>query len=83
MVLRKGKVTDKFRFLLNGTVIPTITERPVKSLRKVFDASLRDSAAAQTTIKELDSWLSAVDKFGLPGRFTAWIYQHGVLPRVL
>ena len=24
-----------------------------------------------------------VDKFGLPGKFKAWIYQHGMLPRIL
>ena len=24
-----------------------------------------------------------VDKSGLPGRFKAWIFQHGVLPRIL
>ena len=25
----------------------------------------------------------AVDKSGLPGKFKAWIYQHGILPRLL
>lgn len=83
MVLKKGKVTDKFCFLLDGTTIPSITEKPVKSLGKVFDCSLSDTAAIQTTIKELETWLSAVDKSGLPGRFKAWTYQHSVLPRVL
>jgi len=24
-----------------------------------------------------------VDKSGLPGKFKAWIYQHGILPRIL
>ncbi|XP_061896860.1 uncharacterized protein LOC133645950 [Entelurus aequoreus] len=83
MVLKKGKLADKFRFFVDGTAIPSITEKPVKSLGKVFDCSLRDTAAIQTTIKELQTWLSAVDKSGLPGRFKAWIYQHGVLPRIL
>lgn len=83
LVIKKGKVNDRFRFLLDGTVIPSITERPVKSLGKVFDCSLRDTAAIKTTISELDTWLSAVDKSGLPGRFKAWIYQHGILPRIL
>ncbi|KAK0146618.1 hypothetical protein N1851_014073 [Merluccius polli] len=27
--------------------------------------------------------MTAVDKSGLPGKFKAWIYQHGVLPRIL
>ncbi len=71
MVLKKGKVADKFRFFVDGTAIPSITEKPVKSLGKVFDCSLRDNAAIRTTIKELASWLSAVDKSGLPGGFKA------------
>lgn len=68
MVLNKGKLADKLRFFVDGTAIPSITEKPVKSLGKVFDCSLRDTAAIQTTIKELETWLSAVDKSGLPGR---------------
>ncbi|KAL1249583.1 hypothetical protein QQF64_020588 [Cirrhinus molitorella] len=63
--------------------VPSITEKPVKSLGKVFDCSLSDTIAIQTTTKELETWLSTVDKSGLPGRFKAWMYQHGVLPRVL
>lgn len=55
----------------------------MRSLGKVFDASLKDKAAVDATQKELKSWLSAVDKSGLPGRFKAWIYQHGILPRLL
>ncbi|KAL0167254.1 hypothetical protein M9458_039098, partial [Cirrhinus mrigala] len=83
MVLKKGKVVDKFCFSISGTVIPTITEQPVKSLGKLFDSSLKDSAAIQKSSEELGAWHTKVDKSGLPGRFKAWIYQHSILPRVL
>ncbi|KAK0134264.1 Zinc finger BED domain-containing protein 4 [Merluccius polli] len=83
MVVRKGKVEDKFRFHISGTAIPTITEKPVKSLGKVFDCSLRDTTSIQSTCTELDGWLKSVDKSGLPGKFKAWVYQHGILPRIL
>ncbi|KAL1266763.1 hypothetical protein QQF64_002438 [Cirrhinus molitorella] len=53
MVLKRGKVSDKFRFIVNGMAIPSITEKPVKSLGKVFDCSLSDTIAIQTTTKEL------------------------------
>jgi hypothetical protein len=36
-----------------------------------------------TSNQELEVWLATVDKSGLPGKFKAWIYQHGVLPRNL
>ncbi|XP_063054019.1 uncharacterized protein LOC134448252 [Engraulis encrasicolus] len=83
MVLRKGKVEDKFRFNIAGTPIPSITEKPVKSLGKVFDSSLKDKTSIQTACAELDGWLKSVDKSGLPGKYKAWVYQHGILPRIL
>lgn len=83
LVLKKGKVADHFRFALGGTKIPTVTEKPVKSLGKVFDSSLKDAAAVQQTKSDLTAWLIAIDKSGLPGKFKAWMYQHGVLPRIL
>ncbi|KAI7802934.1 polyprotein, partial [Triplophysa rosa] len=67
LVLKRGKVTDKFCFSLGGTQIPWVTEKPNK----------------EPQIGSWGAWLTAVDKSGLPGKFKAWIYQHGVLPRIL
>ena len=61
----------------------SITEEPVRSLGKVFNCRLRDASAIQDTFKELETWLYTVNKSGLPGRFKAWIHQHGILPRIL
>lgn len=83
MVLKRGKVVNTFRFAVDGVLIPSITEKSVTSLVNVFDCSLRYTESVQTTIKKLEAWLSAVDKSGLPGRFKAWLYQHGILPRIL
>ncbi|XP_056127556.1 uncharacterized protein LOC130105540 [Rhinichthys klamathensis goyatoka] len=83
LVLRKGKVADQFRFMLGDTIIPSVSEKPVKSLGKLFTHNLKDTAARKGTSDDFDTWLSAVDKSGLPGRFKAWIYQHGILPRLL
>lgn len=46
--------------------MPSISDQPVKSLGKLSDASLNDSTAIQKSTKELDSWLTKVDKLGLP-----------------
>ncbi|XP_072560565.1 uncharacterized protein [Paramormyrops kingsleyae] len=83
LVSRKGRVEDKFRFHMNGLQIPSLTEKPVKSLGKLFDVTLRDTVAIQAMHAELETWLAAVDRAGLPGKFKAWIYQHGILPRLL
>nr|AAN12398.1 polyprotein [Tetraodon nigroviridis] len=83
LVLKAGKVTDRFRFYLGGTQIPSVSEKPVKSLGKMFDGSLKDAASIRETNDQLGHWLTLVDKSGLPGKFKAWVYQHGILPRIL
>ena len=59
------------------------SEKPIKSLCKTFNSSLKDTAAKQRAIKYLEEWLTKIDKSGLPGRFKAWLFQHAVLPRIL
>ncbi|XP_077372334.1 uncharacterized protein LOC144033646 [Festucalex cinctus] len=83
LVVRKGKVSDKFHFFIGDTQIPSVGEKPVKSLGKIYDSTLKDTAALRATSEELGAWLTAVDKSGLPGKFKAWVYQHGILPRLL
>ena len=83
LVLKKGKVIEKVRFTIAGETIPTLSEKPIKSLGKNFNGSLKDTAAKQKTIKDLEEWLTKIDKSGLPGRFKAWLFQHAVLPRIL
>lgn len=82
-VLKRGNMIDKFWFSISGTAFPSITKQPVKSLGKLFDSSLKDSAAIQRLSKELGAWFTKVDKSGMPSRFKSWIYQHSILPLVL
>lgn len=60
LVLKKGKVVDKFRFKISETTIPTLSEKPVKSLGKVFDCNLKDKVAIQRTCGDLGVWLTKV-----------------------
>lgn len=83
LVLKKGKVVNMFRFKILETTIPTLSEKPVKSLGKLFDCTLKDTAAIQRTCGDLGVWLTKVDKSWLLGRFKAWIYHYAILPRVL
>jgi len=55
----------------------------VKSLGKVFNCSLKDTNSIKATRADLEGWLRAVDKSGHLGRFKVWVYQHGILPRIL
>ena len=83
LVLKKGKVDDRMRFKIGGEVIPTVTEKPVKSLGKWFTSALNDHQSIREVITTVEEWMKTLDKCGLPGKFKAWCYQHGVLPRVL
>lgn len=83
MVLGKWNMDDKFKFSIAGETIPSITEKPLMSLGKVFDSTLKDTASIRSTCDELDGWLKSVDWSGLPGKFKAWLYPHGILHRIL
>lgn len=75
LVLKKGKEADCFRFALGETTIPSVADRPVKSLGKIFYSSLKDSAAIKQAKCDLTNWLTAIDSSGLPGKFKAWIWS--------
>ena len=47
-----------------------------------FNESLRDKESIEDTKKNLLSWLRTVEGSGLPGKYKAWIYQPGILPRL-
>lgn len=55
LVLKKGKIADKFCFCLGEHQILSVTEKPVKSLGKVFNCSLND----RDTIKAVLTWRAA------------------------
>ncbi len=71
LVLKKGRVVNTFHFSISGTPVPTISEKPMKSLGKFFDSNLRDTASIKNTCEELERWLKNTDKTGLPGKFKA------------
>ena len=70
-------------FAIAGTIIPTLREKRVKSLGRLYNCSMKDTVAIPNTTSDLCSWLTMVDKSGLLGRFKSWIYQHTFLPRIL
>ena len=83
LVLKKGKVENKYRFRIGADIIPTLTDSPVKSLGKWFRACLNDREAVRDMVLQTVMWMKATDKSGLPGRFKTWCFQYGVLPRIL
>ena len=81
--LKKGKVSPNLMFTIDEEAIPTVSQQPVKSLGRVYDASLKDSARARETKEATLAGLARIDGCGLQGRYKIWIFQHILLPKLL
>ena len=42
-----------------------------------------DRSNISRTEKQTDNWLRKIERSGLPGKFKAWLFQHGMLPRLM
>ncbi|XP_078458809.1 uncharacterized protein LOC144723905 [Lampetra planeri] len=78
----KGVLCD-LKFFIGDDQIPTVSEQPVKSLGRWYDASLKDKDQVQQLRKDISSSLQSIDNTQLPGKLKAWCLQFGLLPRVL
>ena len=83
LVIKKGKVTKRFNLHVQWEDIPSIMDRPIKCLGKWYDVSLKDTNNINRTKNQLQDGLKLIDKTGLPCKFKAWLYQHGLLPRLV
>ena len=81
LILQKGKNQNR-KIRIGEEEIPTIREKPVKSLGKWFRDSLNDRESINEMLSQAERWMESIDKSGLPGKYKAWCYQHGILPRM-
>ena len=79
--IEKGVLT-KQHFQIQGEVIPTIQGERIKCLGKYFDETLKDVHNATEVVEELKRWLKVIEGSHLQGRFKAWCFQFGVIPRL-
>lgn len=54
MVIRNGKVASKYQLEIQGEVIPSIEEDPIKCLGKWYDSSLNNRSMTE---KQGEVWL--------------------------
>lgn len=78
----KGVLSD-LKFFIGEEPIPTVSERPVKSLGRWFDASLRDKEQVAQLQRDIHDGVQAIENTELPGKLKIWCLQFGLLPRVL
>jgi len=83
LVIKKGQLTKKFTLEIQGEEIPSIVGNPIKCLGKWYDDTLKDVNNSRRLQQQTTERLVNIDKSGLPGKFKVWIFQHGLLPRLL
>ena len=78
----KGRVKET-RFYINNDPIPTVREEPVKSLGRWYKLPLTDRHCGKEIEHSAVESLKVIDKVDLPGKLKVWLYQHGLLPRLM
>ena len=73
------RVQDRFCFKIIKDIIPTVQEKPVKSLGKWYRADLNVKESVKEMLIQAETWMTSLEKSGLPNKYKAWGYQHGVL----
>lgn len=76
------EVTDAFKLQVQDEEIPVVNENPIKCLGKWYDDTFSDMDNITGT--EKNEWLRrSLPEEGLPGKINSWIYQHGLLSRLM
>ena len=78
-----GGSVREIHFKIGGDKIPTVREKPVKSLGRLYSIPLTDRHRGPEVQKIVLKGLKSIDKTCLPGKMKAWCYQYGLLPRLL
>ena len=78
----KGKLVNQ-KFFIENEPIPTVTEKPIKSLGRWYSSKLRDSEQTIKLKQVLMEGLECIDRTALLGKHKIWCLQFGLLPRLL
>lgn len=77
----KGKLSEQ-RFYIGDKPIPTVSEKPVKSLGRWYEANLKNKDQVDQLRQPTIYGLERIDKSLLPGRLKLWCLQFSLLPRL-
>ncbi len=78
----KGQIVNE-RFYINDEPIPTILEKPIKSLGRWYNTDLKDAKQVEQLKQDTISGLKQINSTALPGKLKLWCLQFGLLPRLM
>ena len=80
--VRKGKI-DATTFTVANQQIPTVSQEPVKSLRRWYDSSMKDTKRELETVELTTEGLLAISRCGLQGKLKVWCLQFMLIRKLL
>ena len=78
---RKGNQVQT-RFSIGGEKIPTVKEKPVKRLGRLYAGSLTDRHQGVAIQRQAEDGLKIIDRTKLPGKYKIWCLQFGLYQRL-
>ncbi|XP_060608354.1 uncharacterized protein LOC132760383 [Ruditapes philippinarum] len=79
----EGESNRQIQLTIQKEEIPSLVNNPVKCLGKWFDSTLKDTKSQGRLKQQVEEGLKRIDKSELPGKYKAWIFQHGLLARLI
>ena len=79
LIIYKGQVRRK-ELKMNGEVITSLSDKPVKYLGKWYNDSLKETQQIEEVEKLLKKYLQRIDRSLLPGKFKVWVSQNVLMP---
>ena len=70
------------KFWIAGERMPTVKEKPVKSLGRWYAGSLTDRGRGMEVTREAEEGLKKIDESKLPGKYKIWCLHFGLYPRL-
>ena len=78
-LLLVGGSAREIHFKIGGDKIPTVREKPVKSLGRLYSIPQTDRHRGIEVQKVALKGVKSIEKTCLPGKMKAWCYQHGLV----
>ena len=82
VVISSGKPLSVAPFSVDGCPIPSLQEKPLKTLGRFYDSTISDEKSRDELKDKLLGGLRAIDKSHLSGFMKVWTLQHLLLPKV-
>ena len=74
---------DSVKFKTAKRTNPTVSEEPVKSLGRWYDATLKDTKRGEETKATSAERLEKINQCGLQRKFKVWCLQFMLIPKLL